>query len=118
MLDIGGGSLEIAYGIDEDPDAAVSLPLGAGRLTAGRLPGDPPDPADVTALRRRVRAEIARTVASSARLGAPDHVVGTSKTFKQLARIAGRRALARRGCTSSAGSAAPRWRSGCPGSRR
>ncbi|HEX2301378.1 MAG TPA: hypothetical protein VHH34_23235, partial [Pseudonocardiaceae bacterium] len=33
MLDIGGGSLEIASGIDEEPDVAVSLPLGAGRLT-------------------------------------------------------------------------------------
>ncbi|MCP9212105.1 Ppx/GppA phosphatase family protein [Streptomyces cucumeris] len=89
VLDIGGGSLEIAYGIDEDPDAAVSLPLGAGRLTASWLPGDPPDPADVRALRRHVRAEIARTVGDFSRHGAPDHVVATSKTFKQLARIAG-----------------------------
>lgn len=89
LLDIGGGSLEIAYGIDEEPDAAASLPLGAGRLTAGWLPGDPPDPADVKALRRHVRAEIARTVGEFARFGRPDHVVATSKTFKQLARIAG-----------------------------
>ncbi|CAL9492171.1 Ppx/GppA phosphatase family protein [Streptomyces sp. enrichment culture] len=89
LLDIGGGSLEIAYGIDEEPDAAVSLPLGAGRLTAGWLPGDPPDPADVKALRRHVRAAIARTVGEFARFGRPDHVVATSKTFKQLARLAG-----------------------------
>ncbi|MFI0238086.1 Ppx/GppA family phosphatase [Streptomyces sp. NPDC016845] len=89
VLDIGGGSLEIAYGMDEEPDAAVSLPLGAGRLTAGWLPGDPPDPADVKALRRHVRAEIARTVGEFSRFGAPDHVVATSKTFKQLARLAG-----------------------------
>ncbi|MEU0659069.1 Ppx/GppA phosphatase family protein [Streptomyces lavendulocolor] len=89
LLDIGGGSLEIAYGFDEEPDAAVSLPLGAGRLTAGWLPGDPPDPADVKALRRHVRAEIARTVGEFARFGRPDHVVATSKTFKQLARLAG-----------------------------
>ncbi|MFF2195798.1 Ppx/GppA family phosphatase [Streptomyces sp. NPDC058157] len=89
VLDIGGGSLEIAYGIDEDPDAAVSLPLGAGRLTSAWLPGDPPDPADVRALRRHVRAQIARTVGEFSRFGAPDHVVATSKTFKQLARIAG-----------------------------
>ncbi len=33
MVDIGGGSLELASGIDEEPDVAVSLPLGAGRLT-------------------------------------------------------------------------------------
>ncbi|MFE5540174.1 Ppx/GppA family phosphatase [Streptomyces sp. NPDC056492] len=89
VLDIGGGSLEIAYGIDEDPDAAVSLPLGAGRLTKGWLPDDPPDPADVRALRRHARAQIARTVGEFSRFGAPDHVVATSKTFRQLARIAG-----------------------------
>ncbi|MEU5536646.1 Ppx/GppA phosphatase family protein [Streptomyces sp. NPDC020362] len=89
VLDIGGGSLEIAYGIDEEPDAAVSLPLGAGRLTAGWLPGDPPAPEAVRALRRHVRAQIARTVGEFSRFGAPDHVVATSKTFKQLARIAG-----------------------------
>ncbi|WP_329275447.1 Ppx/GppA phosphatase family protein [Streptomyces sp. NBC_01451] len=89
VLDIGGGSLEIAYGIDEQPDAAVSLPLGAGRLTAGWLPGDPPDPDDIRSLRRHVRAQIARTVGEFSRFGAPDHVVATSKTFKQLARLAG-----------------------------
>lgn len=89
VLDIGGGSLEIAYGIDEEPDAAVSLPLGAGRLTAGWLPDDPPTPDDIRALRRHVRAEIARTVGEFSRFGAPDHVVATSKTFKQLARIGG-----------------------------
>lgn len=89
LLDIGGGSLEIAYGMDEEPDAAVSLPLGAGRLTAGWLPGDPPDPAEVKELRRHVRARIARSVGEFTRFGRPDHVVATSKTFKQLARIAG-----------------------------
>lgn len=89
VLDIGGGSLEIAYGLDEDPDAAVSLPLGAGRLTAGDLPGDPPEAEDVRTLRRRVRAEIAKVVSEFTRYGTPDRVVGTSKTFRQLARIAG-----------------------------
>ncbi|WP_405907298.1 MULTISPECIES: Ppx/GppA family phosphatase [unclassified Streptomyces] len=89
VLDIGGGSLEIAYGIDEEPDAVASLPLGAGRLTAGWLPNDPADPADIRALRRHVRAQIARTVGEFSRFGAPDHVVATSKTFRQLARIAG-----------------------------
>ncbi|MEU0683901.1 Ppx/GppA phosphatase family protein [Streptomyces albogriseolus] len=89
VIDIGGGSLEIAYGMDEEPDAAVSLPLGAGRLTAGWLPGDPPEAEDVRALRRHVRTGIARSVGDFSRFGAPDHVVATSKTFKQLARLAG-----------------------------
>lgn len=89
VLDIGGGSLEVGFGMDEYPDAAVSLPLGAGRLTGSWLPGDPPPADEVRALRRHVRAEIARTVAEFTRLGKPDHVVGTSKTFRQLARITG-----------------------------
>jgi exopolyphosphatase/guanosine-5'-triphosphate,3'-diphosphate pyrophosphatase len=89
VLDIGGGSLEIAYGIDEEPDAAVSLPLGAGRLTGAWLRADPPDPEEVRTLRRHVRTEIARTVGEFTRLGSPDHVVATSKTFRQLARLAG-----------------------------
>ncbi|MFD8547600.1 Ppx/GppA family phosphatase [Streptomyces sp. NPDC059649] len=89
VLDIGGGSLEVAYGLDEDPDVAVSLPLGAGRLTATALPGDPPDTEDVRTLRRRIRAEIARVVSEFRRYGTPDRIVGTSKTFRQLARIAG-----------------------------
>ncbi|MFE9251183.1 Ppx/GppA family phosphatase [Streptomyces sp. NPDC007088] len=89
LLDIGGGSLEIAYGMDEEPDTAVSLPLGAGRLTHTWLPGDPPAPESLRELRKHVRAEIGRTVGDFVRLGPPDHVVATSKTFRQLARIGG-----------------------------
>ncbi|MDT0308905.1 Ppx/GppA phosphatase family protein [Streptomyces sp. DSM 44917] len=89
LFDIGGGSLEIALGVDEEPDAAASLPLGAGRLTNARLPGDPPEPADVRALRRDVRSELAQVARDFKRFGEPDRVVATSKTFKQLARIAG-----------------------------
>jgi exopolyphosphatase/guanosine-5'-triphosphate,3'-diphosphate pyrophosphatase len=89
VLDIGGGSLEIASGIDEDPDVAISLPLGAGRLTRGWLTGDPPPAEQVRALRRHVRTEIARTAGEVLRNGHPDHSVATSKTFRQLARIVG-----------------------------
>src|SRR6202163_4512176 len=41
VVDIGGGSLEIAAGLDEEPDVAVSLPLGAVRLTRDWLRSDP-----------------------------------------------------------------------------
>jgi exopolyphosphatase/guanosine-5'-triphosphate,3'-diphosphate pyrophosphatase len=89
VLDIGGGSLEMAAGIDEVPDALLSLPLGAGRLTRTMLPGDPPAPEDVKALRRHVRTSIAGMLRPFETLAAPDHVVATSKTFKQLARLTG-----------------------------
>jgi len=89
MLDIGGGSLEIATGIDEDPDVALSLPLGAGRLTRDFVDGDPPSPNALRALRRHVRARIADVAGLVLRHGPPDLAVGTSKTFRSLARIAG-----------------------------
>lgn len=89
LLDIGGGSLEIAAGIDEYPDLAISLPLGAGRLTRDWLTNDPPSAEEVRRLRKHVRAEIARRAGEVTRAGTPDRAVATSKTFKQLARIAG-----------------------------
>jgi exopolyphosphatase / guanosine-5'-triphosphate,3'-diphosphate pyrophosphatase len=89
MLDIGGGSLEIAVGIDEVPDVTISLPLGAGRLTRNWLTRDPPTADETRQLRRHVRAEIARRAGEVTRLGPADRAVATSKTFRQLARIAG-----------------------------
>jgi exopolyphosphatase/guanosine-5'-triphosphate,3'-diphosphate pyrophosphatase len=89
VIDIGGGSLELAAGIDELPDAVASLPLGAGRLTRAMLPGDPPSGSHVKALRKHVRAQVAGKLRPFETLGEADHVVGTSKTFKQLARLAG-----------------------------
>ena len=85
VFDIGGGSLEIAVGSDEEPDVAQSLPLGAARLTrewlaAGR---------DLHELRRHVRSSIAEDAGAVLRGGAFDHAVATSKTFRSLARICG-----------------------------
>jgi exopolyphosphatase / guanosine-5'-triphosphate,3'-diphosphate pyrophosphatase len=87
VLDIGGGSLEIAAGIDEEPSLAVSLPLGAGRLTRERLLGDPP-PAEVI---DEVRAYVAATLLEldTSRLEGLDRAAATSKTFRSLARLAG-----------------------------
>lgn len=89
VVDIGGGSLEIGAGLDEEPEAVMSLPLGAGRLTRDWFTADPPSAEQVRALRRHVRAQIARMAGSLRRGGTADHAVGTSKTFRQLARIAG-----------------------------
>lgn len=88
-FDIGGGSLELAAGVDEEPDVAVSLPLGAGRLTRDWFTADPPSSDEVRKLRKHVRAEIARRVGDIVRYGEANRAVATSKTFRQLARIAG-----------------------------
>ena len=89
VVDIGGGSLELASGADEEPDIAVSLPLGAGRLTRDFIDSDPAKDEEIKALRRHARAEIADSIGPLRRVGAPRLAVATSKTLKQLARIAG-----------------------------
>jgi exopolyphosphatase/guanosine-5'-triphosphate,3'-diphosphate pyrophosphatase len=99
-LDIGGGSLELAAGLDEDPAVALSLPLGAGRLTRERLTGDPPRPRDIAALIDYV-AEAMTEPAKQLREVGWDSVVGTSKTLRSLARLAG-------AAPSAAGPWAPR----------
>jgi exopolyphosphatase/guanosine-5'-triphosphate,3'-diphosphate pyrophosphatase len=88
VLDIGGGSLELAAGIDEEPDIALSTPLGAGRLTRERLHADPPKASDVDALIEYAEKTLdkpAKTLLS----GGWDRPVATSKTFRTLARLAG-----------------------------
>ncbi len=89
LVDIGGGSLELAIGADEEPDAALSLPLGAGRLTRDWLPDDPPSAKQVKKLRKYVRAEVANIAVRLNRYGQPELHVATSKTLRQLARITG-----------------------------
>jgi exopolyphosphatase/guanosine-5'-triphosphate,3'-diphosphate pyrophosphatase len=89
VVDIGGGSLELAAGMDEEPDAAVSLPLGAGRLTRDLLPGDPPGAEVIREARRTIRLRLAAAVRPLAKAGAADRAVGTSKTMRSLARVTG-----------------------------
>ncbi|MFD1656682.1 Ppx/GppA family phosphatase [Streptomyces caeni] len=89
LMDIGGGSLEVAFGRGRLPDFAASLPLGANLLTREYFAQtDPPSAADIRALRRRVRHEL-RDVAARIRWERPCTTVATSRTFQQLARLCG-----------------------------
>ncbi len=94
-LDIGGGSLELAAGIDEEPEVALSVPLGAGRLTRDRLPGDPPRKKDVEAVRAYAREQVQAVAEQLLAGGRPDRAVVTSKTFRSLARLDGAAPYAR-----------------------
>ncbi|GAA1792402.1 Ppx/GppA phosphatase family protein [Agromyces lapidis] len=89
LFDIGGGSLELTQGVDEIPDVARSVPLGAGRSTVEFLPDDPPSEQQVARLRAHARDLLAGEVGAFRDLPAPDHVVGSSKTIRSLARLAG-----------------------------
>jgi exopolyphosphatase / guanosine-5'-triphosphate,3'-diphosphate pyrophosphatase len=93
VLDIGGGSLELAAGVDEDPDVALSLPLGAGRMSRRFLPaaheGGRPDLEALAALDDHAR-DLLKPAAKQLRdTDRPDLVAATSKTFRTLARLTG-----------------------------
>ncbi|MEO7194785.1 MAG: Ppx/GppA phosphatase family protein [Pseudonocardiaceae bacterium] len=89
MVDVGGGSLEIASGVDEEPDVAVSLPLGAGRLTRSWLTHDPPRRRELETLREHIVEQLVEPTRQLRVVGAADRVVGTSKTIRSLARLSG-----------------------------
>ncbi len=88
-LDIGGGSLEMSSGVDEEPDVALSLPLGAGRLNREWLDRDPPGRRRVAMLRDWLDSELADAAKAMLDAGEADLAVGTSKTFRSLARLTG-----------------------------
>lgn len=89
LFDIGGGSLEIAAGADELPEVAASVPLGAGRMTIRFLPDDPPGDEAVEALRAHARATLAPVAEAFSGLARADHVVGSSKAIRSLAKLVG-----------------------------
>lgn len=88
-LDIGGGSLEMSNGVDEEPDIARSLPLGAGRVTREWIQEDPPDRRRIGVLRDWLDAELKIPCKELKSPGKPDLAVGSSKTFRTLARLTG-----------------------------
>ncbi len=88
-LDIGGGSLEMSNGLDEEPEVAISLPLGAGRITREWLREDPPDRRRIGVLRDWLDAELKTPAKRLREPGKPNLAVGSSKTFRSLARLTG-----------------------------
>ena len=87
ILDIGGGSLEMAVGDDEYPDESVSLPLGAARLTRTFLQSDPYTSKEVKKLEEYVKESLSASLPPALEEHRADHFVATSKTFRTLARL-------------------------------
>jgi exopolyphosphatase / guanosine-5'-triphosphate,3'-diphosphate pyrophosphatase len=87
VVDIGGGSLEIAAGERSRPEIAESLPLGATRLTRRFVRSDPVQPDELVALRVHALALLGPL---AERIRAHEHevVCATSKTFRNLGELA------------------------------
>src|SRR3954469_18217810 len=78
-LDIGGGSLELAAGPDEDPAVSFSLPLGAARRTREWFRDDPPTKDAVAELAEYVTDLVKEPARKLLSAGSPDRVIATSK---------------------------------------
>jgi exopolyphosphatase/guanosine-5'-triphosphate,3'-diphosphate pyrophosphatase len=86
LLDIGGGSLEIARGDQEIPQYSNSVMLGAGRMTRQFLEGDPFSEKSLKRLEKHIEDTLA-TLKSNVGDISKSTVIGTSKTFRTLRRI-------------------------------
>jgi exopolyphosphatase/guanosine-5'-triphosphate,3'-diphosphate pyrophosphatase len=87
MIDIGGGSLEIAVGVNESPDVAFSLPLGAARLTNDLLEGDPFNKKSLRNMRDHIESKLSEILPALVQHQGTDRAIATSKTFRTLARL-------------------------------
>lgn len=87
VLDIGGGSLEMAIGNDESASSTLSLPIGAARMTREFLNGDPYTSKSIKALTQYSQEMISQSVAGELAEHNADRIVATSKTFRTLARL-------------------------------
>lgn len=87
VLDIGGGSLEMAVGNDESASSTVSLPIGAARMTREHLVGDPYSGKSIKALTQFVREKVSDSVSGELLNHNADRIIATSKTFRTMARL-------------------------------
>jgi len=89
VIDIGGGSLEMAVGVDESPEVAISLPLGAARLTNKFLKGDPYTDKSIRSLRDHIEEKLEQILPNLVKHQESDRAIATSKTLRTLARLTG-----------------------------
>ena len=75
VFDIGGGSTEFAYGIDE-AEAAMSLDIGCVRLTEKYVESDPPAPEELVACLSITEAHRFKVESSNITLKASEQNIG------------------------------------------
>ena len=86
VVDIGGGSTELAVGVRE-AELALSIPFGAVTSTESHFTADPPPPEDLTNLIGEVGDEIDDLVRVHPSLGAVGRVVGVAGTVVTVAKV-------------------------------
>lgn len=85
LVDIGGGSLELAHFRNRRVERSWTLPLGALRLTDHFLQSDPPRQSEIAALQEHVAEMLAD--AGVVGLADDERLVGTGGTIRNLAKM-------------------------------
>ncbi|MEX0874976.1 MAG: hypothetical protein WD646_06815 [Actinomycetota bacterium] len=96
VVDLGGGSLELAVGVGEDVRWDASYALGASRLTGELLREDPPTAEECQAIIKHVSKTLAPAASHLGRNHPYLPCVGTGGTIRALARLE----LSRRGTSA------------------
>lgn len=86
LLDIGGGSLEIARGDQENPTYSNSVMLGASRMSRQFLTGDPFTEKSLSKLAKHIEETLSPLKSEIGDIS-KSTAIGTSKTFRTLRRI-------------------------------
>jgi exopolyphosphatase/guanosine-5'-triphosphate,3'-diphosphate pyrophosphatase len=88
VIDVGGGSTELAWSTDRGGVGAVSLPVGSVRLTEALVSSDPPTPDQIEAVREAARGALRGVVLEGATAGGAERdvtaVAGTATTLAAL----------------------------------
>jgi exopolyphosphatase/guanosine-5'-triphosphate,3'-diphosphate pyrophosphatase len=90
IADLGGGSLQLTHLREGQVAQAVSLPLGAVRMTERFLRSDPPSAQELASLRSEVRQQLHRVTPDLEQNGSFVGIGGTVRTLANL--CLGRRA--------------------------
>lgn len=85
VVDIGGGSTEFIVG-EGTPDRLVSLDFGCVRMFEKHLHSDPPEPAEIEALRREVIEQL-KVAREELQMPTGARVIGVAGTVTQLATL-------------------------------
>ena len=85
LIDVGGGSFEVARFRNRKAVRSWTLPLGSLRLTDRFLVSDPPKQAEIAALQEHVARSLA--AAGIGQLADDERLVGTGGTIRNLAKM-------------------------------
>ncbi|MGC7100113.1 Ppx/GppA phosphatase family protein [Amycolatopsis lurida] len=91
VLDVGGGTVEIAAGSGEVATFARSLKLGAREMTRAWLSSDQASAKRMDALREHALDQVRTSLGDAGELIGGARAIGCSKVLRQLARLAGAR---------------------------